>query len=71
MNKYAFGENLCRILKEKRVKQRWLADKIGTHQTTISGWINGRSVPSAAVVYKMSIVLEVTVEDLMKGTYDK
>jgi len=32
-------------LKAERRTQLWLAEQIGTHQTSVSAWIRGRTIP--------------------------
>lgn len=40
-----FGERLKRLMRERRESGRSLAAAIGVHETTVSGWVNGRMRP--------------------------
>ena len=70
MNKYAIGENIYRLLKQKRMTQRELAKRIGTHEDTLSRWMTGQRQPSAYALLRISRVLGVSMEELMAGVDD-
>ncbi len=36
---------LGQFLKDNHLKQKYIAEKIGTSQAHVSSWINGRAVP--------------------------
>jgi transcriptional regulator with XRE-family HTH domain len=42
---------LAGALKERRMKQEDLARSLGTTQSSVSGWINGKYEPAAATVF--------------------
>ena len=69
MNKYAFGNNLLPILKEKHIKLLDLSEEIGVHMNTISGWVNGKHSLPADKLYMISKIVGVSMDDLMRG-YD-
>lgn len=50
------GELLRAWLKEERRTQEWLAEQLGTHQTTVSGWLLGReiSLKFAVAIHKLT-----------------
>lgn len=43
----AFKTELQRIMREEGRTQRWLADKIGKHESQVSLWVNGLHCPDA------------------------
>ena len=47
----AFGRLLAEALKARGMKQEDLARKLGTTQSSVSGWINGKYEPAAATVF--------------------
>lgn len=47
----AFGRLLAEALKTRGMKQDDLAGKLGTTQSSVSGWINGKYEPAAATVF--------------------
>lgn len=60
-----FGENLQDILIEKKIKQRELSDMTGIPASTLSAYITGRSMPSAAAIVKISYAIDVDYIDLL------
>ena len=70
MNRYAIGENIYRILKERHMTQKELAARIGVHDPTLSKWMTGQRQPSAYALLRISRVLGVTMEMLMEGIED-
>ena len=56
----AFGRLLAEALKSRGMKQEDLARKLGTTQSSVSGWINGKYEPAAATVF--SIERSLTME---------
>lgn len=47
----AFGRVLAEALRGRRMKQEDLARSLGTTQSSVSGWINGKYEPAAATVF--------------------
>ena len=56
---------LKEILKIKGVKQKWLANKIGVSEVTVSNWVKGKTQPSDKNYQKMSEALDIPIKDLM------
>ena len=56
---------LKELLKAKGLKQKWLANKIGVSEVTVSHWCAGRSVPKKAHLKKISEILEVPVKSII------
>ena len=55
-----FGRLLAQALRARRMKQEHLAGALGTTQSSISGWINGKYEPAADTVFRIerSLALE-------------
>ena len=59
-----FGTNLKRILREKRVTQTALAEKVGITVEQVSRWVTCKSPPGWNAICLISEILEVNVGDL-------
>lgn len=70
MNRYAIGENIYRILKERHMTQKELAARIHVQEPTLSKWMTGQRQPSAYALLRISRVLGVSMEMLMEGVED-
>lgn len=70
MNRYALGNNIVSRLEEIGMTQYRLAAKLGINQGTLSKWVNGLREPKASALYKISKILGVTIDELMKGVDD-
>lgn len=57
---------LC--LSERGVSQKWLADRVGTTEATISRCLNGVNVPSGELIMAMADALDVSMDYLMGMT---
>ena len=53
-----FGRLLAEAMKARGMKQEDLAGRIGTTQSTVSGWINGRYEPAPGTVFAIERTLE-------------
>ena len=67
MNKYAIGNNIYRLLKQRHMTQHELAARIHSHDDTVSRWMTGQRQPSAYALLRISRELGVTMEELMEG----
>ena len=54
----AFGRMLAEALRSRRMKQEDLARSLGTTQSSVSGWINGKYEPAATTVFAIERSLE-------------
>ena len=52
-----FGRFLAEALKARGMKQEDLAGLLGTTQSSVSGWINGKYEPAATTVFRIEQVL--------------
>ncbi len=55
---------LKELLKSKGVKQKWLANKIGVSEVSVSHWVKGKSEPSLKNYQKISEVLNIPLKEL-------
>ena len=56
---------LKELLKTKGVKQKWLANKIGVSEVTMSNWVKEKSQPTEKNCLKISEVLNVPLKEIM------
>ncbi len=55
---------LKELLKSKGIKQKWLANKLGVSEVTVTNWCAGKSVPKKAHLQKISELLDVPLKPL-------
>ncbi len=53
---------LKELLQAKGLKQKWLANKMGVSEVTVSSWCSGKSEPKKEHIQKLSELLEVPVK---------
>lgn len=53
------------VLKEKGVKQVWLAEQLGKSFNTINGYVQNRHQPSIETLYKIASILQVEAKELL------
>ena len=56
--RHAFGRMLADALKSRGMKQEDLARSLGTTQSSVSGWINGKYEPSAGTIFTIERSLD-------------
>jgi len=56
---------LKELLREKGLKQKWFADKVGVSEVTVSNWVKGKSNPKEEHLRRICEVLDVTAERLI------
>lgn len=56
--------NLKRIIDNKGVQQRWLAEQVGVTEVSMSRYVNGERIPKAPMAIRMADALSVDVKDL-------
>lgn len=56
------------VLKEKGVKQIWLAEQLGKSFNTVNGYVQNRHQPSLETLYKIAEILNVDPKDLLQTT---
>ena len=63
------NKNLNRIkviLAEKNLQNKWLAEKVGRDQATVSKWVTNSTQPSLDMLIKIAKVLEVDIKELIR-----
>ena len=53
------------VLEQKGIKQVWLADQLGKSYNIVNGYVQNRRQPSIEVLYKIAIILNVSVTKLL------
>lgn len=53
------------VLKEKGVKQVWLAEQLGKSFNTVNGYVQNRAQPSLEILFKIAKILNVEPKDLI------
>lgn len=56
---------LKEVFKSKGVKQKWLAEKMGVSEVTISNWVTEKTSPSRKNLEKLSNLLDVSINELI------
>lgn len=60
-----FAETLRKLRAEKDLSQKQLGQKMFVNQSTVARWENGSRLPDAAMITRLSAVLEVDVNSLL------
>ncbi len=50
---------------EKGLKQSWVANKLGVKANTISQWEKGKREPNLAMLKKIALFFECTIDELL------
>ena len=56
-------------LKEQGRKQRWLADRIGVHESVVSDWVNGRRTVDQHRAKQIAEVMDIPFYLLFNDTF--
>jgi transcriptional regulator with XRE-family HTH domain len=56
------------VLKEKGIKQIWLADKLGKSYNMVNGYEQNRQQPRLEVLSEIATILEVDIKELIKSS---
>ena len=54
------------VLAERDLNNKWLADKLGKDQATVSKWITNNTQPNLETMMQIAKVLETQVDDLLR-----
>ena len=54
------------VLAERYLNNKWLADKLGKDQATISKWVTNTTQPSLEALIAIANALEVPVQELVR-----
>ena len=53
------------VLKEKGIKQIWLADKLGKSYNMVNGYVQNRKQPRLEVLNDIAEILDVDIKELI------
>ena len=53
------------VLKEKGIKQIWLADKLGKSYNMVNGYVQNRQQPRLEVLNDIAEILDIDVKELI------
>ena len=56
------------VLKEKGIKQIWLADKLGKSYNMVNGYVQNRKQPRLEVLNDIAEILNVDIKELIVST---
>lgn len=59
------------VLAEKQLTSKWLAQKLGKSENTVSRWCSNRVQPSLENLVEIADVLDIEVRMLLSPTKDK
>jgi hypothetical protein len=59
------------VLAEKQLTSKWLAQKLGKSENTVSRWCSNRVQPSLENLVEIANVLDIEVRVLLTPTKDK
>ncbi len=62
-----FCNNLKTARKACRLTQKNIADKLDVVESCYANWEQGRTEPNIAMLRRLSVILEITVDDLING----
>ena len=54
------------VLKDRGIKQIWLAEKLGKSYNMVNGYVQNRQQPRLEVLSQIAKILEVNLKDLIK-----
>ena len=56
------------VLAEKKRTGKWLAEKLGKNEATVSRWCTNESQPSIETLFEIAKALDVNVRELLTET---
>jgi transcriptional regulator with XRE-family HTH domain len=59
------------ILKEKGIKQKWLAEQLGKSYNMVNSYVQNRKQPRLEVLYKIAEILNIEAKELLVETKDQ
>jgi len=61
----ATGETIVRLLKERNMTDKELADQLGVSVQGVSKWLKGRAKPTVGHFVAMSYIFHIKVDDIV------
>ena len=59
--------SLKTIINKIGVKQKWVAERVGTTQSLMSLWVNNKKQPKIDSLLKLSTALNCSIEEMYNG----
>ncbi len=56
---------LGEILKQRGIKQKHIAKKLEVSEATVSHWVQGKNMPKAKYILKLTLLLNLPIEELI------
>lgn len=56
------------ILAEKSKTNKWLAEKLGKSEVTVSRWVTNEIQPSMETLLEIAILLDIDIKELLNST---
>lgn len=53
------------VLKDKGIKQVWLAERLGKSYNMVNGYVTNKRQPSIIILYEIAELLNVGIKDLL------
>ena len=53
------------VLKDKGIKQVWLAERLGKSYNMVNGYVTNKRQPSIEVLYEIAKILQVDAKELL------
>jgi repressor LexA len=53
------------VLKDKGIKQVWLAERLGKSYNMVNGYVTNKRQPSIVILYEIAELLNVGIKDLL------
>ena len=54
------------VLAERDLNNKWLADRLGKDQATVSKWVTNTTQPNLETLMQIAKILEVQVDELLR-----
>ena len=58
------------VLKEKGIKQIWLADKLGKSYNMVNGYVQNRQQPRLEVLFEIAKLLNIDPKELIQSDHE-
>ena len=66
-NQHTVMNRIKVVLVEKQKTNRWLAERMGKSENTISRWCSNKTQPSIVQLQEIANILDVDVRELLKS----
>lgn len=70
MTKKDYQNRIRVVLADKQITNRWLAEKMGVTEMTVSRWKTNKVQPSMPQFLEIARLLQVDIKDLLEAGFD-